>query len=131
MDHVPGLQIPARGDAGLARGAAAELAALLQDFRSSRPVDGAVHPAPAQEGSIGGIDNGPRILPGDVPFYYFQHRSAYQDFHTQTSGCYRVFRFSLFAFRFSLFVFRFPDREIGSDPLPMFISHQAAKAQAN
>ena len=58
MDHVPAGQAVGSGDPGLAGGAAAEPPALGQQFQTRRPVDAAVHPAAAQQGRLGGVDDG-------------------------------------------------------------------------
>ena len=45
------------GEFGLTGGATAERAALRQQFRPGCAVDGAIHPAPAQQRRVGGIDD--------------------------------------------------------------------------
>ena len=66
MDHPPGGQTPAAGDARFPRRAAADLATLLQDLGAAGPVNRAIHAAPAQEAGIGGVHDGLGILLGDV-----------------------------------------------------------------
>ncbi len=61
-------QIMAAGDTGLAGRAAAKDPALLQQPRPRGPMDGAVHPAAAEQGFIGGIDDGVNIKACDVAF---------------------------------------------------------------
>jgi hypothetical protein len=48
-------------------------------------VDGPIHPAPAPERGVGGIDNGVGVLLGDVPFHDFQDGLAYFDLHNLAS----------------------------------------------
>jgi hypothetical protein len=81
MNDVSGLEVAAGGEAGLTGGAAPDLPALLQDFGTPGPVDGPIHPAAAQQGGIGGIDDGLHVLPGDIPLYQFQFSPADHYFH--------------------------------------------------
>ena len=66
MDHPPGGQpVPGRR-LGVARVAPTEAAALLEQRRTRGPVDGAVDAAAAQQGGVGGIDDGVDLERRDV-----------------------------------------------------------------
>lgn len=66
VNDVAAWQAVSAGDAGLPRGAAAQLAALLQQFRPGGAVNGPIHPAAAQQRRIGGIHNGIHGQRGDI-----------------------------------------------------------------
>ena len=66
MDDVFGWKAVALRRLGLAGGTAVEGAALGQQFRAGRPVDGPVHPAAPQQGCVGGVDDGVNLQRGDV-----------------------------------------------------------------
>ena len=57
MDHVGGRQTVAAGQTGLTGGATAQRAAFLKKFRTSRPVNGAIHASPSEQAWIGRIDD--------------------------------------------------------------------------
>ena len=65
-----GRQTVALGDLGLARRAAAQGAALLQQLRPSSAVDGSVHAAPAQQAIFGGVDNGIHLYGSNIIAYH-------------------------------------------------------------
>ena len=69
MDHVPAGQVIATGDAGLAGGAAVQRFALGHEARPGDPVDGTVYPGAAQQGGVGGVDDGISVELGDVTLY--------------------------------------------------------------
>src|SRR5215472_2495073 len=73
MDYPAGLETEAGCDLGLPGGAAAELAAGFQQFRSRRPVDGAVHASASQEALVGGIDDDIYGELGDIPLDDLDH----------------------------------------------------------
>src|SRR5437763_6826289 len=58
VNHVLRRQIVAAGRLGIAGGAAAQPAALLQQTRTSRAVNGAIHSAATEQRTIGGVDDG-------------------------------------------------------------------------
>ena len=58
MDDVFGRKAVALRRLGLAGGTAVEGAALGQQLRTGCPVDGPVHSAAAQQGGVGGVDDG-------------------------------------------------------------------------
>ena len=66
MDHVTGGQVIAPGDPRLARRAAADLAAFVQQPRPRRPVNGPVHTAPAKKRFVRGVHDGVHLQRGDV-----------------------------------------------------------------
>ncbi|KAI9163809.1 Calcium channel YVC1 [Paramyrothecium foliicola] len=66
VDDVLGGQAVAAGDAGLAGGTAAELRALGAQAAARGEVDGAVDAAAAEEGAVGGVDDGVDLEGGDV-----------------------------------------------------------------
>jgi hypothetical protein len=68
VDHVPGRKPPGAGDLRLPGLAAAEPAALRQQLRTRRPMDGAVDPAAAEQAGVRRVDD--RLggdVGGDVP----------------------------------------------------------------
>ena len=66
VDHILGGQFVPLGGFGLPGLTAVEDAALGQQLRARRPVDGPVHaPAPQQRG-VGGVDNGVHVQFGDI-----------------------------------------------------------------
>lgn len=67
MDHVLSRQPVAFGDLRLPGLAAVQRPALLQQRRPGRPVDRAVHPAAAQQGGVGRVDDGVYSAGRDVP----------------------------------------------------------------
>ena len=66
MDHVPAGQVIGGGDFGIAGPAAAQSAAFRQKLRPGGSVDGAVHSAAAQQGFLGGVDDGVHLHFGDI-----------------------------------------------------------------
>src|SRR2546423_90677 len=66
MDHVLAGQTVAARDLGSAGCAAVERAALGEQFRPRRAVDGAIDAAAAQQRGVGGIDDGIDRKRGDV-----------------------------------------------------------------
>jgi hypothetical protein len=58
MDHMPSLQQIAPGDLGIAGLAAMEGAAFGEKLGSRRAMDRAIDAAPAEQGRIGGVDDG-------------------------------------------------------------------------
>ena len=66
MDDVTGLEVVAAGDFGLAGAAAIEHAAFGQQLVSCGAMNGTVHTATAEEGGVGGIDDGIDVEGGDV-----------------------------------------------------------------
>ena len=67
MDHVLCLQTSAGRDLGIASRTTSQLAALGQDLWATSAVDGAIHAATTQQRAIGCVDDGLRILLGNVP----------------------------------------------------------------
>ena len=70
VNHVLSRQTVALGDLGLACGATAQGAALLQQLRPGGAVDGSVHAAPAQQAIFGGVDNGIHLHGGNIIAYH-------------------------------------------------------------
>ena|SRR6266849_3062918 len=68
MDHMPGRQPIAAGDARLAGRTAADLAAFLQQLGPGGAVDRAIDAAAAEESGVGGVDDGVDIELGDIGF---------------------------------------------------------------
>lgn len=66
VDHKPGRKVVARCDLCLSGWASAQACALQQQRGSGCPVDGTVHPATAQQGIVGGVDDRITIEFGDV-----------------------------------------------------------------
>ena len=66
VNDVAGFQAVAVGEAGLAGGAAADCAALAQQVRAGGAVDGAVDASSAEQGLVGGVDDGVDREGGDV-----------------------------------------------------------------
>jgi len=58
VDDVAARQAVRARDFGLAGPAAAQRPALLEQLRPRRPVDAPIHPASAQQGLLGRVDNG-------------------------------------------------------------------------
>jgi len=58
MDHMPGLQQIPSGDFGAAGLAAMEGAAFGKQLGPCRAMDRAIDAAPAEQGRIGGVDDG-------------------------------------------------------------------------
>ena len=71
MDDMPGEQSMAAGDFGAACRAAAEGAALGQQSGAGGAMNGPVDSAAAEEGLVGGVDDGIDIEAGDVALNYF------------------------------------------------------------
>ena len=57
VNDPPGWKFAAPGDFGQTRRATAERAAFRQQFRSGRPMNGAVHATAAEQRRVGGIHN--------------------------------------------------------------------------
>ena len=72
VDYIFGGKISSRGDNRLTgrqtlrKAGLAQLAALFEDARAAAAMDGPVHPASAEQGVIGGVDDGVYLLRGDV-----------------------------------------------------------------
>src|SRR5512133_410049 len=66
VDDMPGGQIIAPGELGVAGFAAAQSGAFLQQPRPGGPVNGAVDATATQQGVVGGIDDGIHCQGGDV-----------------------------------------------------------------
>ena len=66
MDDEPAGKAVAPGHFGLPGPAAVQGAAFRQQLRSGGSVDRAVHSPAAQQGRIGGIDDGIHLHPGDI-----------------------------------------------------------------
>ena len=66
MDDMPRWQPVSLGDLGVAGGAAAEGAALREQFRPGGAVDRAVDPAAAEQRLVRGVDDGINAERGDV-----------------------------------------------------------------
>ncbi|MEA2863001.1 MAG: hypothetical protein QOC84_957 [Bradyrhizobium sp.] len=58
MDHMPRRQKVALGDFGVASLAAMEGAAFGEKLRPGGAMDRTIHPAPAEQRRIGGVDDG-------------------------------------------------------------------------
>ena len=69
MDHIFGGKPVSLRDLCLSRLASVQRAAFSQQLRSGRAVDRAVYPAPAQQRSIGGVDNGVHRKGRDISTY--------------------------------------------------------------
>ena len=76
VDHVPGRKPIAAGDLGGAGGAAAERAALGDQFRAGGAMDGAVDAAAAEQRRVGRIDDGVDVERRDVGDADFEPRRA-------------------------------------------------------
>ena len=66
VNHMPRRQPIAQGDLGAAGLAAMERAALGGKLRSGRAMDRTVHAAAAEQGAIGGVDDGVNAQCRDV-----------------------------------------------------------------
>ena len=66
VDHIAAGQAVAPGELRLTGPAAVECAALGQQLRPCGAVNGAVHAAAAQQGFVGGVDDGVHLHAGDV-----------------------------------------------------------------
>src|SRR4029079_9988360 len=66
VDHVTGGETKARGDARVARRAAADLPAGLEQLAARGAMDGAVHAAAAEQRRVGGVDDRVDVLLRDV-----------------------------------------------------------------
>lgn len=66
MDHMPSLQSIAFRDLGLTCFTTFESAALRQQQRPGSFMDGTIHPTTAEEGGVGGVDNGVHVESGNV-----------------------------------------------------------------
>jgi len=66
VDNVPGWQPVARSDPGLPSRATAERTAFLQQLGTGCPVDRTIHPAAAQEGLVGRVNDGVHPEGGDI-----------------------------------------------------------------
>ena len=90
-DRADGVDDPARGQPvalrrlGLARSAASERAALVEQLRARRAMDGAVDAAAAQQRRVRGVDDRVDALLGDVAADDLDHAS------TMTEGATRRF----------------------------------------
>ena len=58
VNHIPAGETISFCDLGVAGFAAAKPSALGQQLRPRRPVDAPIHPASAQQGLLGRVDNG-------------------------------------------------------------------------
>src|SRR6266699_917814 len=68
VDDPFGRQFVALGDSCLASRAPAQLSAFLEQLWAGGAMDGAIHPAAAEQGRVGGVDNCIHLLMGDVTF---------------------------------------------------------------
>ena len=68
VDHVPGGQPVTSGDFGVTGGAAVQCPALGQQLGPGDTVNGAINTATAQQGIVGGVDDGIHLQGGDVVF---------------------------------------------------------------
>ena len=75
VDDVPAGQVIGGGQLGLSRLTAVEGAALRQKPRPGGTVDSAVHAAAAQQGGVGGVDDGIGVGLGDVALYNGKHET--------------------------------------------------------
>src|SRR5204862_6742611 len=66
MNDMPGWQPIAAGEPCLSRWAAADLAALGEEFRAGGAVNRAIDPAAAEQRGIGGIDDRVDLPAGDI-----------------------------------------------------------------
>src|SRR6478752_4408927 len=76
MDHMPRRQQVALGDLGVAGLAAAEGAAFGKKLHSGGTVDRTIHAAPAEQGRVGGVDDGVNAEGCDVGNDDFEPRRA-------------------------------------------------------
>jgi hypothetical protein len=58
MDHMPRLQPVPPGDPGIARRAAIQRAAFVEKLRPGRAMDRAIDATAAEQGRVGGVDDG-------------------------------------------------------------------------
>src|SRR5690606_29702064 len=72
-DHPFGGQVEAGGQAGFAGQAAAVAAIAFAQLRTRGPVDGAVHPATAEQRFVRRIDDGVDLDLRDVTLVYADH----------------------------------------------------------
>ena len=72
VDNVARRQAVAAGDLRLAGAAAVEAAALVEQAGAGGHVDGAIHPAAAEQRAVGGVDDGVDIRLRDVALNNFQ-----------------------------------------------------------
>ena len=68
VEYVLGPQAVAPRQLGLSPLTASQGAALRQQLRPRRRVDGPVHPGAPQQRGVGGVDDGLRVGLGDVPY---------------------------------------------------------------
>lgn len=73
VDDILRGQLETRRDLGVANLAAVELAAGLEQFGTGGAVDGAVDTAAAEQGFVGGVDDGVDVEGGDVGLDDFDH----------------------------------------------------------
>ena len=66
MNHMPGRKLVSPGDLGAAGLAAIQGAALGQQPQAGRAMDGAIDATTAEQGIIGGVDDGVNAKRGDV-----------------------------------------------------------------
>lgn len=66
VDHVPRRQAVSSGDLGIAGLATVKPAAFGQQFRAGGPVDRAIDPTAAEQGFVGGVDDGVNAQACDV-----------------------------------------------------------------
>lgn len=83
MDDEAGLELVAAGEAGLARGASPQGAALGQQLGAGGAMDGAIHAASAQERAVGGVHQGVHFLGDDVALEQLHLRAMDGEAHTQ------------------------------------------------
>ena len=73
VEHISGREPVALCQLGFAGLAPTQTPALRQQLRASRPVNGAVNPATAQKGLVGGVDDAVYLQFGDI---LIRHRKA-------------------------------------------------------
>ena len=79
VDDVAGRETVTAGDAGLSGGASAKGGAFTEQVGAGGPVDGTNDTTPAEEGTIGRVNNGVDVKARDVAldeFYSFVHNAV-------------------------------------------------------